>query len=60
VLKCAERTELLRLPVKRESWLGGGDGGAAGAGGRDEDCSPEIVSLSEQRPQTNPAWPWAP
>lgn len=23
VLKCAERTELLRLPVKRESWLGG-------------------------------------
>lgn len=47
--------------MKRESWLGGGgDEGAAGDGGRDEDCSPEIVSLSEQWSETNPAWPRAP
>lgn len=44
-----------------DSWLGGGGGeGAAGDGGRDEDCFPEMVSLSEQRSETNPAWPRAP
>lgn len=31
MLKCAERTELLRLPVKRESWLGGGGDGSGGS-----------------------------
>lgn len=49
VLKCAERTELLRLPVKRESWLGSDGGawwGAVGDGGRGEDYTPEIKSSS--------------
>lgn len=48
VLKCAERTDLARLPVTRESWLGAAmvEVVVDGDGGRCDDCTPEIKSSS--------------